>query len=303
LQTRKVALWIAVFALSGPLCAALAAQQPLPSPQDLIRDISYNELQDRDRDSRWQYRSERVTSAQNVVREQIETNDGPVFRILAENGTPLDPAQQQREQRRLDQYVHDPAEMARVERDHEEDEARIATVLKLLPQAFLFSYQGVPAGDTVRIAFRPDPAFAPSGFEARVLHAVSGSLIANVRYKRLIEIHGTVDQRVDFGYGLLGHIEKGSSFDIHREQVSPTHWKADLVAAHIQGKLLLFKTISQDQRETRSDFRPVPVDTTPSEAEQWLRQGSTQSNRASEGIPDAMRESAHPVEARLNRAQ
>lgn len=303
MRTPEVVLWMTVFALSGPLSAALAAQPPLPSPQDLIRDISYNELQDRDRDSHWQYRSERVTSARNVVREQIETNDGPVFRILAENGTALDPAQQQREQRRLDQYVHDPAEMARVERDHEEDEARIATVLKLLPQAFLFSYQGSPAGDTVRIAFRPDPAFTPSGFEARVLHAVSGSLTANLRYKRLIDIHGTVDQRVDFGYGLLGHIEKGSSFDIHREQVSPTHWKADLLAAHIQGKLLLFKTITQNQRETRSDFRPVPIDTTPAQAEQWLRQGSGPSANASDVAPDTIREAAHPAEARLATAQ
>ncbi len=300
MRTGKVFLWITVFALPGPLSVTLGAQQPAESARNLVRDIAYNELQDRDRDSHWQYRSERVSPAQNVLREQIETTDGPVFRILAENGAPLDPAQQQREERRLDAYVHDPAEIARVQRDHEEDEARMTTVLKLLPDAFLFSYQGSPAGDVVRIAFRPDPAFAPSGFEARVLHTVSGTLTANLRYKRLIDIHGMVDQRVDFGFGLLGHIEQGSSFEIHREQVSSTHWKADLVAAHIQGKLLLFRTISKDQREVRSDFRPVPLNTTPAQAEQWLKQ-SPGPSLASGRDPSTNGDAIRTAEAQLDR--
>jgi len=79
-------------------------------------------------------------------------------------------------------------------------------------------------------------------------------------------------ERVDFGYGLLGHVEKGGTFEIHRRQVSAEHWKTDLVEVHVQGKILMLKTVSKDQREARMDFRAVPKDTTLAEARDMLSQ-------------------------------
>jgi hypothetical protein len=78
----------------------------------------------------------------------------------------------------------------------------------------------------------------------------------------MIDMDGRLVERVDFGYGILGHIEKDGTFEIHREQVSAAHWKTDLVEVHIQGKVLLFKNVTKDQREARSEFRPVPHDIT-----------------------------------------
>lgn len=247
-----------------------AQKPPFQSAHDLVRDVMYNEMHDRDRDSYWQYRSERISPEQNVVREQVETSDGPVFRILEENGSPLDAAQQQHEDRRLDEFVHDPAQIERVRREHEDDEARLASIMQIFPNAFLFDYQETPAGSTAQIAFRPNPSFTPSTYVERIVHAVHGTLTVDLRQKRLIAAHGAVAERVDFGYGLFGHIDQGSWFDIHRQQVSAVHWKANLVDVHVEGKMLLFKTVSKVQREARSDFRPVPAGTTPVEAEQWL---------------------------------
>jgi hypothetical protein len=77
---------------------------------------------------------------------------------------------------------------------------------------------------------------------------------------------------VDFGYGILGHVEKGGTFEIHREQVSEARWKTDLVEVHIQGKMLLFKNVTKDQREARSDFHPVPHDISVVAAKELLDQ-------------------------------
>jgi hypothetical protein len=93
-------------------------------------------------------------------------------------------------------------------------------------------------------------------------------------------MRGTLIQRVDFGYGILGHVEKGGTFAIHRVQVSATHWKTDLVDVHIQGRILMLKTVSKDQREARSDFRPVPSGTTLAEARDMLNQAAAQSVQA-----------------------
>jgi hypothetical protein len=276
------ALLVAAAAL--PLCAQTAplpAANPNPEPaRDLVHDVVYNELHDRERDSHWEYVSECVSSSQDLVREQVETDQGPIFRVLALGGTPLDEAQREREDARLNQYVHDPAQVAHILHEHEEDEARLASIMQMLPDAFLFDYDGAASADVARIAFRPNPAFVPTGYEARIVHALSGTITVSPRLRRMIEMRGTLIQRVDFGYGILGHVEKGGTFTIHRVQVSATHWKTDLVDVHIQGKILMLKTVSKDQREARSDFRPVPSGTTLAEARDMLNQAAAQSVQA-----------------------
>jgi len=278
-------LHTALLTLLGCASSPLCAQQPVQSPHDLIRDVVYNELHDREHDSHWQYRSECVTPEKSLVREQVETEQGPVFRILERDGRPLDAAHQREEDRRLASYLHDSSQMERVRREHEEDEQRLASDVALLPQAFLFEYQPGSSGDEVLLSFRPNPAFVPSGYEARIIHALAGTVVIDGRHKRLIEMHGTLSERVDFGFGVLGHVEKGGTFEIHRRQVSPEHWKTDLVDVHVEGKLLLFHAVGKQQREARSDFRSVPAGITVAAAEAMLnraapQQGTTQAELA-----------------------
>ena len=265
--------------------ARVEAQQ---SAGDLVRDVIYNELHDREHDSHWEYRSECLSGEKNLVREQVETDRGPIFRLIEQNGTPLDAKQEAREDERLDAYIQSPGQVARVEHAHQEDEARLASVMAMLPQAFLFDYESAAAGNAVRIGFRPNPNFLPAGYEARIVHALTGALMVEARLKRMIDMRGTLAERVDFGYGFLGHIEKGGTFEIHRRQVSATHWKTDLVEVHIEGKVLMLKTVSKDQREARTDFRPVPRGTTLAEAREMLeaKSAGTQARL----IPAAARE-------------
>jgi hypothetical protein len=73
-----------------------------------------------------------------------------------------------------------------------------------------------------------------------------------------VKLDAHIFAEVDFGFGLLGRIDKGGTFQIGREQVGRTRWKTVLVDVHISGRMVLFKTISKDQHVVRSDFRPVP---------------------------------------------
>lgn len=262
-------------ALLGCALIAHAVEPTPPEPaQKLVTEVIYNELHDRECDSFWLYRSVRVAGSQDVVREQVETADGPIFRVIKDHGSPLDAEERKREDARLQTLIARPGEMARVRQEHLQDEARLQKVMEMLPQAFLFTYDGPVDGDAVRISFRPNPAFAPDGYEARVIHAVAGTLIVNARLKRMIDMDGQVMERVDFGFGILGHVEKGGTFEVRREQVSAQHWKADLVEVHIQGRVLLFKNMTKDQRESRSDFRPVPHDISLTTAKELLDQAA-----------------------------
>lgn len=265
----------AAWTLPAQTAPATPAPSAVPeSAQDLAHDVLYNELHDRERDSHWQYRSECTSANDSYVREQVETDKGPIYRVIERGGAPLDADARVREDERIEEYIHDPAQIARVARAHQEDEDHLSAAMQLLPQAALFAYDGAPQNGIVRLAFHPNPAFAPSGMEARIVHALSGTLTVDLRQKRLIEMRGVVTERVDFGYGLLGQVAKGGWYVIHRRPVSDEHWKTDLVDVHLEGHLLLLKTLGKIQRETRSDFQPVAPGTTLAEAQQLLNRAA-----------------------------
>jgi hypothetical protein len=255
----------------------VAAQQPKPAPesaQQLARDVVWNELHDRERDSHWEYLSDRSANGQDRVTEQVETTRGPVFRTLELDGSPLTASQQHQEIQRIQDYIHDPSAVARIQRDHQQDEDRLASIMRMLPAAFLYRYLGAPSGDVLKLGFRPNPAFSPSGYEARVVHSLTGTMTVDLRCKRLIDIRGVVSQQLDFGFGLLGHVDQGSTFEVHRVQVSTRHWKTDLVNIDVQGKLLLFKTVAKNEREVRSGFHAVSENLTLVQAGHILSQAA-----------------------------
>lgn len=266
-------LLLPAFLMAVPAMRAADVSTALPkeSPHDLMKDVVYNELQDRQRESYWEYRSERREAGQVLVREQVETSQGPLNRLLEQNGKPLDGTGQQQEQRRLDRLISEPSLQARVKRQHEEDEQRLIRLMGLLPGAFLYDYDGLDNG-LLRLHFRPNPDFKPPTLEARIFHALAGTVWVNPQQKRLAHLSGSVLDRVDIGYGLLGYVNQGGKFELAREQVSPDHWKTSLVEVHITGRVILFKTITKDQREARSGFKPVPAGITLGQAKALLEQ-------------------------------
>ena len=86
-------------------------------------------------------------------REQVETSDGPIFRLVKDHGNPLDAGDRRREDLRLEELVQKPGAMAHVRQEHLKDEARMRRVIELLPRAFLFEYAGPSEGDQVHLPF------------------------------------------------------------------------------------------------------------------------------------------------------
>ena len=236
---------------------ALLGQSPAQSAHDLVKDVVFNELQERREVSLWQYRAEKRVASQATVEQEIETVSGPVFRVLARQGRPLDEAGEKKETERLNNLLRNPAEQATMERAYKADEQRLQRLIAAMPDAFLYTYDAMTDGN-LRLSFRPNPAYNPATYEARVYHALAGEIWIQPQQKRLVKLDAHIFAEVDFGFGLLGRIDKGGTFQIGREQVGRTRWKTDLVDVHISGRMVLFKTISKDQHVVRSDFRPLP---------------------------------------------
>ncbi|HEV2275391.1 MAG TPA: hypothetical protein VGR96_14565 [Acidobacteriaceae bacterium] len=254
---RSIPLLVIASLLSPWGSTSVRAESPAESAHDLVRDVIYNELRDRSVDSYWEYRVEKRVVHRRFAEEQIETPEGPVFRVLSRDGKPLDPAEQKQETARLEDLIRNPGKQAKAKQEHEADEQRLERLMKAMPDAFEYAYDGAE-GHEVRLKFQPNPAYVPPTYETRIYHALSGEMWIDPQQKRLLRVNGKLIEQVDFGFGLLGRVEKGGTFDIRREQVNPTHWKTDWVNVQISGHLILFKSVSADQREVRSNFRPVP---------------------------------------------
>jgi hypothetical protein len=246
------------------------------SQQQLIKDVAYNELQDRERDSFWAYDIDQKIGHDSYAKRQVETKQGPIFRILEENGKPLTDAESRREQDRLEHLLSNPTALAKNREEHMQDEERLQRLIKLMPDAFLYEQEGAPSGDLVTFHFKPNPAFNPPTYEARVFHGMAGTIEINQRLRRFVAMQGTVIDRIDFGFGLLGYVDKGGEFKVHREQVSPARWKTNLVDVHVSGRVILFKSVNKDHHEVRSDFQPVPTDISLNDAKRLLDQAASQ---------------------------
>ena len=168
---------------------------------------------------------------------------------------------------RIDRLLTNPSEQLKVKRAHDEDEQKLETLMHLMAKAFLYDYDGLE-GNLVRVKFRPKENYNPPTYEARVVHSLAGTILIDSRQKRLARISGRIISPVEFGYGLLGHIDNGGTVEIGRVEVGPSQWKTALIDVQLSGRLVLFKTISKQEYEIRSDFRAVPDNLSLSQANQ-----------------------------------
>ena len=251
-----------------------------------MKDVVANELTDRAEQSNWMYRVTKVIEQQTLTQLEVETNNGPVHRLLAINDAPLDSAQQKQETVRLEQLIRDPSQQLAAKKQYDADERRLQNLVRLLPSAFLFQYDGWD-GSYLRLDFWPDPAFVPPTMESKALQSMAGTILVDPQQKRLAHLNGRLAENVNFGFGLLGRLAKGGTFEIERTQVSSSHWKTHLVDIQVSGRMLLFKTVSKQQRETRSDFELVPKDLDVRQAEDLLQ-----------SRPDYQAIAVHPIPLR-----
>jgi hypothetical protein len=236
------------------------------SPADLVKAVIRNELKPSDVTGvRWKYSLVKEVDGKEETREVVETKSGSLDRLIAIAGRPLSVGQQRDESERILKLSHNPEEQRKLEQIHKKNAEQCDAFFKMVPEAFLFEYAG-ESGKTVKVNFKPNPAFVPSSREGKVLHEMAGEIWVDVTQQRLVSITGRLMNEVNFAGGLLGHLEKGGQFSVKRTEVAPAHWEVTEVAVNMQGKALLLKTISVQQKELHQNFARVPDDLTIADA-------------------------------------
>jgi hypothetical protein len=236
------------------------------SPADLIKAVIRSELNPSDgSEVRWKYLQVKEVDGKQETRQVVETKSGSLDRLITIAGTPLSSGQQRDETERILRLSHNPEEQHKLEQARKKDAEQCDAFFKMVPEAFLFEFAG-QSGNVVKLVFKPNPAFQPASREGKVLHEMAGEVWVDAKQQRLVSINGHLVNEVKFAGGLLGHLEKGGQFAVKRTEVAPARWEVTEMAVNMQGKALLFKTISVQQKELHQDFERVPDDLTIADA-------------------------------------
>ena len=256
------------------LCALLAAQvgQPVSATQIVNQMLQAEAAAWKSRQHFIYKNEERSNRTNGRLWDElvVETSDGSMQRLIAEDRKPLSGNQRIAEDQRIAYLANHPGEFRRKAQRRKEDEARMPELLREIPNIFLFrSLDSV--GDYTRIAFHPNPSFHEESYQDRVVHAMAGVLIIHKPDMRLCELDAHLEHKVEFGFGILGTLSDRTYLSLAREEVSTGQWTTTKLRVHLDGSILLLKSISRDVDSSRYGFRLVGHDLNVAEAASIVR--------------------------------
>jgi hypothetical protein len=289
---HRVACICACILLSG---AAGFAGQPAtvsayPDPAEMVRKAVKNELKAANDDTaRFLFRGTKTTPKGSTTRLYVETRDATAGLVIAYNGKPLTPGQQRDEEARVQRFVDNPDELNKKREQERESAEHTMRIVRALPDAFLFEYAGEePASEgigrsgasMVKLKFRPNPNYQPPTRVEEVLSGMEGYVLVDpVRY-RLASIDGSLFKEVGFGWGILGHLDRGSRFVVRQQEADDNFWEVSEMTLSFTGKILLFKNLSIISTEIFSGFKRVSAELTFAQAVELLKKEGLQAGNS-----------------------
>jgi hypothetical protein len=220
----------------------------------------------------WQYRIHREDDKGSQDRDVIDTKEGQIARTLFLNGQPLTADQRAADEARMKKLVEDAGERAKREKRAKDDEDKLTEMLKSIPDAFIFKYDGAENGQ-ISLSFFPNPHYNAPNRELQVFRSLSGKMWIDRAGGRLARMDGSLFEDVTFGWGLLGRLNKGGTFSVTQSRVGEDHWEVVSLDVKMSGHAVIFKSINVKQLQRLTDFRRVSDDLTISQAYQLLEKG------------------------------
>lgn len=242
------------------------------APVDLVRRAVQNEVrQGTDASAHFMFKDQRKTAHTSQTKLIVETQDAAAAMIIEQDGRSLNPQQQQAEDARLQNYIRNPDQLAWKRRQEKDDADRTLQIVKALPDAFLYEADGTAPGSAgvgkpgvtlIRLKFHPNPKYDPPSREQQVLTGMQGHVLIDPVANRIAEIDATLQKQVAFGWGILGHLDRGGHFLVQQAEVSNQQWDLTRMDLSFTGKILLFKSLTVQSSDVFSDFRSVPSNLT-----------------------------------------
>jgi hypothetical protein len=281
MQLARNVFQYAVALVPGILLAIPVSDVVSLSPDALVRQTVQHEIAESKNNSvSHMFISRKQTARGSQTRVYIETTQAIAGMTIANDDKPLSAEEQKAEQGRLDSLVHDSRELEVKRSRQKEDAERIRRIVQAMPDAFIFEDDGTepgrigvgkPGETLVRLKFHPNPKYDPPTHVEEVLTGLEGTLLLDPKQHRIARIDGTLAKEVGFGWGILGHLDKGGRFLVEQQDLNDGTWDASRMILRFTGRVLLFKHLDIQSDEVYRDYRPVPSNLTFAQGVEMLR--------------------------------
>jgi hypothetical protein len=237
------------------------------SPSELVRSAAANEVAAANHPAALHmFHSRRTSLKGSQTRLYVETKDALAAMVIANNDQPLTAEQQQSENDHLAWLMNNPDQLRKKAAREKEDEERTLRIVKALPDAFQYEYAGTENGEAglgvagselVKLKFTPNPSYSPPSRVEEVLAGMQGELLIDKTARRIARIDGTLFREVSFGWGIIGHLNKGGHFRVQQGDLGlgDGAWGITEMSLNMTGKILLFKSLNLVYDEVLSDFQ------------------------------------------------
>lgn len=252
-----------------------------PDPAELMRKAAQNEIKSaNDESSRFLFLGTKTTPKGSTTRLYVETKEATAGLVIGYNGQSLTPDQRRDEEARVERFIHDPEELKKKREQERQNAEHTLRIMRAMADAFLFEYAGeepAPEGAgragerLVKLTFRPNPRYQPPSHVEEVLAGMQGYVLVDAVHHRIARIDGTLFKEVGFGWGILGHLDRGGRFIVQQQEVGDNLWEISGMTLTFTGKILLFKNLNIDSTEVFSRFKRVPDDLTFAQAVNLLK--------------------------------
>lgn len=288
--TRRRYTLVALFAIAaGTQCFAgsppglQTPTSPLSvSPHTWAVECAANEvLLIQHPDTYLRYRYHVVDEKGDQLRDQIETPEGSVARLIERDGHPVTPDEDAAERERLQSLLDAPSAFARHIAREQVNKKMGADQLKLMPDAMIWTYApGQPQlpgkvsptagtnqsadGSLIVLDFSPDPKWSPPSLTSEPLTGLRGRVWIDPRAKEVVRLDAELFHAVNIGFGMLAHIYPGGSVTLSQSpaptiDASRQRWIVQHIVEQFNLKALMVKNVRQRLVFDTASYQAVPA--------------------------------------------
>ena len=294
-----IAVAVAVASLRWGISAQVSDHPDSLSPAALVRAVVANEAAASNNGSvKHMFRGRKQTPRGSQTKLYVQTTEAMAGLLIANDDKPISQQELQNETAHLEHLATDRDDLRRKQKQEHEDAEHALRIIEALPDAFIYEFDGTEPGregvgkvgdELVRLKFRPHPHYSPPSRVEQVLLGMQGYLLIDKNACRLAKIEATLFREVSFGWGILGHLDKGSTFLVEQADVGDGAWEVTHMRLDFTGRIMMVKRLAIKSEETFSDFRRVPDDLTFAKGVELLKTEQARLQRGGTGTATASR--------------
>jgi hypothetical protein len=210
----------------------------------------------------------KVKSEDKSAWETVMLDGEPYRRMLERNGRPLAPAEQRKEEEKLDKSAarleHETPEQKQQRlAEYEKRRRKEREFLREIPEAYDLRIEGetkVDGDDVWVIAGTPRAGYQPKDRDAKAFPKIQGKIWVDKTNYQWVRVEAQTTGTISFGL-VLARLNPGARLVFEQTRAGDNLWLPKRLYLQGAGRLALLKRIAMDQEITWSGYRKFQVDT------------------------------------------